>query len=375
MHFSCLQENLIYGLDIVSHLATSSKSGLAILENILLKAEKGSLSLSSTNLEMAITTTVRAKVEEQGSFTVPAKLFTDYISTLPGETLDIKLNKNQLTIKGKKKQAKVKGVSADEFPIIPQLEKESKYSVSVRQLQEALDSTLFAISPSETRAEISGALLIFNYPKKKILTVVGTDSYRLAKKEISLEEAPDQEKKQVIVPLKTLREASRIAGEEKNIDLYLSQNQILFTYQDSELISRIINGDYPDYQQIIPEKTNTDILVEKEEFLQVVKAASLFAQENINDVKIEVLADKGKLVISSVNDKLGEQKSELEADISGKPCQITFNYRYLLDGLTNLTNKEIRLKIVDNNSPALVEDKKDPSYLYLIMPIQPQEGV
>jgi len=375
MKFSCLQENLINGLNISSHIANINKTNLPILNNILLTAKNGELKIISTNLEIAVKIKIRAKIEKEGSLTIPAQVLNNYINLSPKEVLNFKANKNILTISAKKQKAKIKGISSDEFPIIPQIDRKKKCLLNSRKLKEALEKTIFAISPSDIRMELSGALFSFKNktPNKKELTMVGTDSYRLTEITIPLEKNELKDERDVIIPLRTLQEISKIIkndDQDKNIELYLSENQILFIYKDVEIISRVINGKYPAYKQTIPTNIKTKALVDREEFVRVVKSASFFSKLGVNDVSINFLPKKNCLVISSANNQIGENEAILDADIVGDPNKVIFNYRYLIDGLNNLSNKEISLEIVNDNSPCLIRSAEDKNYLYLIMPIK-----
>jgi DNA polymerase III subunit beta len=370
MKFSCLQENISKGLSINSHLAGSSRTSLPVLNNLLLSAEKGILKISATNLEIAIETKIRAKTEKKGDITIPAQIFSNYINLLPNEPLSFEKNKEELIIKSKNQKAKIKGISSEEFPIIPQIEKKEKTVIKSKIFKDSLEKTIFTISSSEIRNELSGALFSFNSPKENKLTIVGTDSYRLTEHQIKTEEISFSEKKEIIIPVKTLQEIARILGEEGNVEIYLSENQILFIYKETEIFSRVINGTYPDYKQTIPKTTNTEILINKQELLRTVKAAGFFSKIGINDINFKVLSKNNKLVISSLNNQVGENEAVLSADIKGKDNEIVFNYRYLIDGLINLPGDEAKIEIVDDDTPGLIKPTNDQSYLYLIMPIK-----
>ena len=373
MKFSCLQENLIEGLNISSHIAGLNKTSLPILNNILLTAKEGELKISSTNLEIAIEIKIRAKIEKEGSLTVPAQVLNNYVNLLPKQVLKFEVSKNILIISTEKQKAKIKGISSEEFPIIPQIDSKKKCLLKSKELKNALEKTIFAISSSEVRMELSGALFSFkNKANKKELTIVGTDSYRLTEITIPLEKNDLKEERDVIIPLRTLQEVSKVIKSDKdnNIELYLSENQILFVYEDTEIISRVINGKYPDYKQTIPVNIKTKALINREEFIRIVKSASFFSKLGVNDVNIKFLPKKNQLVISSVNNQIGENEAVLDADIIGDSNEIIFNYRYLVDGLNNLSNEEISLEIVNDNSPGLIKSVKDKTYLYLIMPIK-----
>lgn len=370
MKFSCLQENLSHGLNMVGRVAGISKAGLPILSNILLTAKKGSLKLTTTNLEIAVESKVRAKIEKEGQITIPAQLLVNYIELLPNEPISFELIKTELNIKTKNQKSKIKGISAEEFPIIPQIEKKIKYSIKGEELKNALEKTLFTISPSETRVEISGALFAFNYPSKNKLTIVGTDSYRLAEKIVDFNSNNGKNEKRIIIPTRALQELLKIIKDGDQIEIYLSDNQILFIYQDTELISRIINGEYPDYRQIIPEGIRTKIIVNREDFLRTIKATSFFSKSGINDIVLKFSSKENKIQVSSLNNQVGESHANIKAEITGEQNEITFNYRYLIDGLNNASGEEVLLDIVNDNTPGKLTSEKDKDYLYLIMPIK-----
>lgn len=370
MKFSCLQENISQGLNICSHLVGTNRVSLPILNNILLTTQKGYLKLSVTNLEIAIETKIRAKIEKEGQITIPSQILNNYIELLPNEVLDFELIKNELVIKSKKQTARIKGFSAEEFPIIPQIEVREKCFIESDILKEVLEKTIFAISPSEVRIELSGALFSFNNPNLNQLSVVGTDSYRLTEKQTNLKKVSFKDNKRVIIPVKTLQELLRIIKNKDEIEICLSENQVLFIYQNTELISRIISGEYPDYKQTIPEVIKTSAIIKKDEFLRIIKAASFFTKTGINDVNLKFTTKENKVTISSLNNQVGENKAIISADIKGENNEITFNYRYLIDGLSNLTGEEIKIELVNDDTPTLIRPVSNKSYLYLIMPIK-----
>lgn len=366
MKLSCLQENLNKGLAIVSHI-TSKNVNLPILNNVLLKAEKGTLNLSATNLEIGIVARVRGKIEEGGAFTVQAKLLADYINLLPNEKIDLVLKDRVLKAECRNSQTKINGISAEEFPLIPQVEKKNPYIVEIKDFKEALAQVVFATAQDESRPEISGVLFSF---KKNELRVVATDSYRLAEKIIKLEKSANQDK-EIIVPTRTLQELLRILGEEVGeLEIYLAENQILFSYDEVDLVSRIIEGQYPDYQQIIPREFQTQIIANTKELVKVIKTASLFCQAGINDVNLEFSPSQKQLRVSTVNTQLGESTSKLDIGISGQENKIVFNYRYLLDGLLNIRSEEVILEMTDSGNPGVLKPKDKKDYLYIIMPIK-----
>jgi DNA polymerase-3 subunit beta len=373
MRFISLQENLKRGLSIVGHV-TSKNINLPILNNILIKAEDGNIELISTNLEIGIVHQVRGKIEVDGQFTVDAKLISEYVNLLSnGEKVKVEEKDNELKIECGNYKTKIKGEPAKEFPLIPTVPRTGFYSCKSDVLKKALNSVVFAVSSSENRIELTGVL--FSFEKNK-LSLAATDSYRLAERELEVVANDMIGEQKIIVPAKTVQELLRVLnnleagelGEDQEIKFYLTDNQILFTVDSVELISRLINGHYPDYKQIIPAKSQTDILVERTELLRAVKAAALFSKTGINDITL--LFSKNKLMVSSFSGTSGESQIELEAEVKGDDNEVTINYRYLLDGLNNLEGDMVRLNVLNNTTPCVLRPEKDNNYLYIVMPIR-----
>ncbi len=367
MKLTVRQENFSFGLNIVSKVA-STKTVLPILNNILLEAKKGVLNLSTTNLEIAIITSIRAKVEKEGKITIPSQTLTNYINLLEEGLLNLELSDTEMQIKSEKSQAKLKCISAEEFPIIPQVSKREKIVFKAKTLKDAFSKIVHLVSPFETRIEISGILFEFSPEKKTKFTLAGTDSYRLAEKKIEAEELTLKNDIHLIIPVKTLQELIRIIGEEGEVEIYPSENQILFIYEETKIVSRLIAGRFPDYKQIVPTDFKTRLRVEKEPLLKGIKAVGLFSRAGINDICLEI--EKKSVFISSVNSPIGESNVEVKAEVEGETNKITFNYHYLLDGLSNLSGDEIILEMTADNTPAIIRSEKEPDYFYLVMPIK-----
>ncbi len=383
MKISCTQENLNQGLFVVSHVA-SKNTALPILNNVLIKAGDNEIKLSATNLEIGVTCLIRGKVEQEGDFTVQSRLLADYVALLPKDRVDLEVvsdNKNEpgdvLSISCKNHATKIKGQPAADFPLIPQLERKNLYVVDCQKLRQAISQVILAVSISETRPEINGVL--FNFSGEELI-LAATDSYRLAEKTIALDKKSKGVGQKVIVPTRTLQELQRILGsfkdpaaiqEIESIKIYLSDNQILFVLDSIELISRLVEGQYPDYRQIIPQQSNTKITLSVPEFINAIKTASLFARSGIYDVSLEFNPAKKETVVSSANNQLGENISKLPSDITGDANSIVVNFRYLLDGLQNIDSSQIVINIIDSASPCVLKASgQDSDYLYIIMPIK-----
>ncbi|HEX9664359.1 MAG TPA: DNA polymerase III subunit beta [Patescibacteria group bacterium] len=366
MKFTSTQENLNQGLMIVSHIAAKTTS-LPILNNVLIKAGGGVIQLETTNLELGVTCQVRGKVEAEGSFTVGAKLFADYVNLLPRENVNIELNDQTLKVSCKNYQTKINGAPAEDFPLIPQLEKKEPAKLKIADFKKALSQVVFAAALDETRPEINGVFLNFKGNK---LTLAATDSYRLAEKVLNLDQGLAGDKN-LIVPLRTFQELQRILTdglEGDTIEIYLGDNQILFLFNGVELISRLVEGKYPDYKQIIPTDFKTTAVASVSELAKVIKTASLFCRTGINDINLKVIPNK--VTVSSANSQLGENRTEIETETSGDDNEIVFNFRYLLDGLNNIDTNEVELKIIDPNSPGLLKSREGQDYVYIVMPIK-----
>jgi len=369
-----LQENLKQGLALVSHVA-GKNINLPILNNVLIKAEQGKIKLIATNLEIGIISAVRGKIEVEGAYTVNAKIIADCINLLPNKKIGLEQKDGHLLIDCENYQAKANGQSAEEFPLIPEVDKKNCFSASADEVKRAVSQVIFSAAASETRLELSGVLFVF---AGNSLTITATDSYRLAEKKIQTK-SNSQEEKKIIVPAKTLQELIRVLSvspddeaEDSNreIKFYLSDNQILFTYGSTELVSRLIEGQYPDYQQIIPAGHKTKVFIDRQELIRAVKMASLFSKTGINDVNLDFPLGKNQVVISSVSGQTGENITNLSAKVTGEDNSIVVNHRYLLEGLSNLESETVKIELIDGNTPCLIRPEQDQSYLYIIMPIK-----
>lgn len=377
MKFSSLQENLKQGLFVVGH-AAGKNINLPILNNIKIEAKEGNIKLTATNLEIGITHNVRGKIEKEDSFTINSKIITDYVSLLPNKKINVTKEGESLSIECENYKTKIKGQSAEEFPLIPIVDRKNYYSAKIDEFKKALSQVVFAVSTSESRLELSGVFFNFNNNK---LTLAATDSYRLAEKKINIKSNTTNTDQGIIIPAQTLQELIRILSvlkesgdieESEEIKFYVSENhnQILFTIKSTELVSRLIEGQYPDYKQIIPGKGKTTILINKVELIRAVKASSLFSKTSINDVNLDFPKNKNQVVISSASDQTGESIINLEASVEGDDNGVVVNYRYLLDGLSNIEGENIKMEVINNNTPCILQPEKDKDYLYIIMPIK-----
>lgn len=363
MKIVCTKKNLSFGLNLCSRIISSTNT-LPILNNILLKTDAGRLKISATNLEIAVNTWVGGKVEEEGEITVPARLVSDYVNNLLTEKITLSTKTQTLELQGEKAETHILGLSAEEFPLIPKIGEEIYGKVDGKALREAIGQVAFAASFSETQPEISGIFVTF---EGKTLTLAATDRYRLAEARVDLD-GDVSSPRQIIIPHRAVNEIARIA-EDGPVEIYLGEGQIFVKTDSTELISRLIEGQYPDYKQIIPKSFSTESEVAKADIVQGVKAASLFASEN-NNISFEINPQGKEVLIKSQSAQIGNSEISVGSDIIGQKNSIVFNYRYLLDCLNNLPDEKVKLQIINGSSPAQIMPIGRDNYLYIVMPIK-----
>lgn len=359
----CTKKNLNTGLTITSRVISSGNT-LPILNNILLKTEEGRLKISSTNLEMAINTWVGGKIEEEGEITVPARLISDYINNLFAEKITISSKNQTLSLEAEKAETHIKGLSSDEFPLIPQIKEQGYAKTDAKALAQTIREVTFSAAYSETQPEISGILFSF---EGKSLTIAATDRYRLAEGRVELTESVEVPR-QIIVPARTINELPKVITSGV-VEIFLSEGQTCFKSTDIELTSRLIEGQYPDYKQIIPTNFATEAEVERIGLIQSLKAASLFASEN-NNITLDFNPQNKQIVIKSQSAQVGDSEIRVDSTIRGEKNNIVFNYRYLLECLSNLTDEKVTIKLINSSSPAEIVPSGRDNYLYIVMPIK-----
>jgi DNA polymerase-3 subunit beta len=373
MKITCTKENLSKALSIVSGIANKSLN-LPILGNVLIKADDQKTELISTNLEVAVVVHIRSKVDEPGSFTVPSRTLSEFINLLSEEKVEMELKGNELMINCGRSSTKIKGTPADEFPVIPSIGQGSGFLLSAEELKQGVGQTISSLARSDIRPELSGMYFGFNTPYYKGLILAATDSYRLAEKKVQIKQGDGEFK--IIVPGRTTSEMMRILSlvdfenNEKNVRFLISENQIALHFGNTQLISRLVEGNYPDYAQIIPKDFKTTATLNTEKLIKETKTASLFTTTGVNAINCEVDNQQGVIKLSSVSSQTGEYHSEIPADISGESNKTTLNHRYVLDGLNNIKSESLELRIINADSPCLIVPKNDKTFLYIVMPIR-----
>jgi len=372
MKVEILKENLKNGLNIIEKIVGKNLS-LPILDNVLINTEDNFLCLSSTDLETAIKLWILTKIVKKGKVVVPAKFLSSFVSLLPNEKIILEEKKQGLYVECKSFKNQVQGYNPEEFPLIPEFKDEEFLEIDNRNFCQGLSQIVDVASPSQSRPEISGIYFIFS---KNLIKIVATDSFRLAEKTITLEK-PIKKDTSFILPQKPAKEIINILNEKDGkLKIYFSPNQTMFEFPMKEaphpqvqIVSRLIEGEYPNYEEIIPKKFKTHIIVKRDEFLNQIKAASLFSGK-INEVKIKISDQKKEVEVFAQDPDIGESQSSISAKIEGDPIEVSFNHKFLIDGLSNIKSSEVVFDMSKEEGPCVLKPVGDASYIYVVMPIK-----
>ncbi len=364
-----MQENLARGLAVVSR-AVSARSTLPVLGNVLIRTEDGGLKLTATNLEIGITYWVPGKIEVDGAITVPAKLLADIVAGLPsGERVELELQDGDtLRIQAGRFETHVRGIDAEEFPAIPAAGERPTTRISQRVLRQALNETTFAAASDEARPILTGVLCRFEGDQ---LTLAAADNYRIAVKTVST--LDPVEETSIVVPARSLSELSRVLTDvDEPIDIVLapSKNQILFHLEGVDLVSRLIDGQFPNYQQVLPKTHTTRSVFDREELLKAVRLASLIAVSSANIVKLGVGADGENAIVVTAAAEIGDNEGRVEGTVDGDGTTIAFNARYLLDVLQNVSSDQFAIELNGPLSPGVFRPIGDDAYTHVVMPVR-----
>ncbi len=367
MKFQLLQENLNNILSLITKIV-SAKVDLPILANILVTAEKNQLIFSATNLEMSMIIKITAQVEKTGKLALPAKTFQEVVLSLPPGKITLEQEQEKVKIICKKTFVQINGFSSEEFPLIPQIKPSTEsWKIKGKFLKKICSQVAFAAATDESRPVLQSVLF---RPEKEQLLVVATDGYRLSKKELKGSFKEDAE---LLIPARTLLEMGRILSEEDQEIVIVpdkKQQQVTFLTKEVQLISRLIEGNFPDFEKILPTSFQTEVILDKEELERALKTASIFARESANIIKFKIQNTKFK--ISADAAQVGENETELTAKIKGEAMEIAFNFRFIQDFLNAVEDEEIILKVNDSLSPAVFTSQKTTRFLHLIMPVRIQ---
>ena len=362
MKLQVTQENLNRALNSVSRVA-NSRGTLPILANVLIKTSNNRLSLSATNLDIGITHFIGAKVKDEGSITVPARLMQDFVGSLPEGVIELDLQETKLHVNTDQYKSVVNGIVADDFPSMPAIKSGKSITVESNEFKKALQQVVFAASSDETRPILTGVLIQTVNGK---LVMAATDSYRLAEKQIS----DSTEDVHLLVPASAMQDLLRVLSDhDETIKITHNEQQALFQVGDIELTTRLIDGKYPDYRKLIPTKFTSKAGLKRADLINVTKVSSLFARESAGSVTIELDEETNKLSIRSVASQLGENTATADAKIKGSGS-ITLNSKYLLDALNALSSDEIIFGFNGKLVPTLVFDPDAKNYKHIVMPLK-----
>jgi DNA polymerase III subunit beta len=362
MKFSVSKEKLLEGLQTVQNVV-SSRTTLPILSNVLLHAADGQVRLTTTDLDVGVCGAIDAQVEKPGSTTLPARRLATIVRELPASEIQIEVDsKNIAAIRCGQSFFKIMGLPEEEFPPLPKFENAKEFKIAQKDLRDALKKTSYAISTDETRYVLNGILFSF---KENKLTMVATDGRRLALVDIELE-FPRSQEVEMIVPTKCVTELQRLLGDEGDLRMSVGENQIAFEMDGTLLVSKLIEGNYPNYRQVIPAEAKERVTLEREQFRDAVHRVSLLASEKSNSVKL--VFTKNNIEIAANTPDIGEAHESLPVSYKGKEFSIAFNPEFLMAPLRNLSNEEIYLDLIDEMSPGVI--KIQSPFLYVLMPMR-----
>ncbi|KPV55030.1 DNA polymerase III subunit beta [Kouleothrix aurantiaca] len=374
MKLACLQENLKRGLGIVSH-AVAGKSTLPVLSNILIATDDGRLKLAATNLEIGITCWIGAKIEDEGAVTIPAKLLSDVVGGLPNDKITLQLDARTQTmgLTCARNESSIKGIEADEFPVIPKIDTTDVVtSFPPALLREIIDQVAFAAATDDTRPVLAGVLMRL---RGKTAMFAAADGFRLAFRTVELPE-PVAEPVEVIIPARALLELSRILGDtESNVEITVTPNggQVLFHTEQAELVSRLIEGRFPEVERIIPTSYHTRTVLETQDLAKAVKLASYFANASSNIVRLAVeFSDgptNGKVVISANAAEVGDNKGELDGMVDGEGGQIALNVKFLAEAIASVGTPQIAIEMQTAQNPGVFKPIGADGYMHIVMPM------
>jgi DNA polymerase-3 subunit beta len=365
MELTVTQENFARALSAVGRVA-STKTQLPILSNILLRTDGNRLLIAATNLEMATTQYIGAKIAKPGAITVPARLISEFVSSLPKDSIELKVVNSNIHLKSGNYTSVINGVIADDFPELPTINEKSSisYSVNIEDFKQAISQTIITASSDSTRPVLTG---VYWHSHEGQLYLAATDGYRLSERRL-VETTSDVS---AIIPVQTLQEVLRTIVEDSDtVDILFDETQVRFRINEAEIISRLVDGNFPDYRQLIPKQSDINATVDKQEFVRVTKIAGLFARESGGSVTLTVDSDKKTVSLHSIASEMGENTSELTADVTSSG-QVTLNSRYLAEALSVLDDSTIEFSFSGKLSPCILKSTlESTNYYHVIMPLK-----
>lgn len=361
MRISILLEKFKKGLNAVDRIVVS-KNTLPILNNVLIKTEGNQVILSATDLEIGINYYLGGKIEEEGTITVPGRVLSNFVNSLNEEKISLETTNGVLFAKTDRSEANINGMPSDDFPIIPKVVGREILEIDGNILKTAISQVMFSASYDESRPVLTGVYCVIN---GGILKLVATDSYRLAEKTVNI---PTADKADFIVPAKTIHELYRILSGSEKVKIVVSENQVMFLLPDMDLTSRIIEGEYPNYEQIIPKSFKTQTKVSTAEIASTIKTASFFARESANNIKLTFRKDH--ILVEATSSQLGNFKSRIFCEVIGEDNEVSFNAKYLLDALNGVDSPKVSLEMIGKINPGVIRPDNGSGIMYIIMPLR-----
>ena len=374
MKVSCLQENLAKGLNIVSRAVAARTATLPVLTHVMLATDNGRLKISATNLELGVTCWIGAKVESEGAITLPNRTFSDLVSLLPQDKVDLELNVRTQTVRVQsgRTDANVKGIDAKEFPIIPGFNPAGAAFIDAAVLKKLIGQVVFSAGIDESRPMLTGVMTRLD---GKAISMVACDSFRLSKRTAELKE-PTAEAHSFLIPAKALVEVARVMGDQEEpiaISVTPSNGQVLFHMANVDVVAQLIDQKYPEVEHIIPKKYETRTIVSSADMLKACRQASIFARESLDTMKLSIKPgeelEPGKVTVTARADETGDNLSEVEASVNGGGVDIGFNVKYLIDVLSAVDTPQIAIETAAPRSPCVVRMVGDDNFLHVIMPM------
>ena len=373
MQVSCLQENLSRGLGVVGR-AVATRSPLPIMQNVLIQTDGSRLKLAATDAEIAITTWIGCQVEGEGGITAPARLLTSFVNSLPAERIDLEIGESAtgLALRCARVDANLNGIAADDFPPIPTTDEGVVGKIAASDLEKAITLVAFAAATEDSRPVLTGIKVEIEGDEA---TFAAADGFRLAVYKGKLAE-PLSEDLGFIIPARALREISRLlAGRDEDVEFTVSasKNSALFRLSDTEMVTQLLQGAFPNYTQLIPQSFDTKATVTREHFSRATRTAAIFARDGSGILRLAVDGssdeERSKLTISAKAEEIGEHKEDVDAQIEGNDAKIAFNSKYVIDVLDVLQSDDIALEVTSPSSPGVIRPVGDDRYVHVVMPM------
>ncbi|MGD1083624.1 MAG: DNA polymerase III subunit beta [Verrucomicrobiota bacterium] len=367
MNLSIAKDQLLHGLQTVQNVV-STRTTLPILSNVLMRAEENKLEFTATDLDVTISCGVVASVKKKGATTIPVKRFFGIVRELASPEIELEVDdKNACSVRAGASFYKIHGLSADEFPPIQKFKEDKKIVLPQEKMKSMLRKTSFAISNDESRYVLNGIYILL---KEHKMTMVATDGRRLALVDEEVD-IPETSQGEFIVPTKAVNEMTRLLGEKDDVEMKFSENQVSLNLKDEKgnaavIISKLVEGNYPNYKQVIPSETKERVALPREEFLGALRRAQIMTSDKANSVKLSI--GRNNLAITANSPDVGEARETLAINYKGKDLQIAFNPAYLIDPLSVLTEEEVYLELIDELSPGVL--KINGPFLYVVMPMR-----